>query len=350
MAKQYGRVHRLLRIITLIQSGRWNAKQLAAECGTTIRTIYRDLKMLEGAGVPYYYDSDSGVYHIRREFFMPPVDLTLQESLALVSLAGQVGGREQIAFMKPLEQVAQKILARLPKRLKDELDVVSPRIEIDLARCGPAQEVSDVYGLVQAAICKQRALECSYDSIRSTTQRDDASVFLFEPYSLLWGQRAWYAVGYHRGHDEVRTLKLNRFTSIKPTGSPYVIPSNFSVRQHLGKAWRMIRGGRTYRIELHFDAKFAETVADTHWHDTQEIEWLDDGSILFRCEVDGLDEIVWWILSMGPHCRVRKPAVLARRVRDLAAQTAGQYAVPGSNAQRSTAGIQASVTGVDARH
>lgn len=41
--------------------------------------------------------------------------------------------------------------------------------------------------------------------------------------------------------------------------------------------------------------------------------------MIFRCKVDGLDEIVWWILSMGPHCVVNKPPELADRVGELAA-------------------------------
>ena len=326
MAKQYGRIHRLLRLLTLIQSGRWNAEQLAHECGTTVRTIYRDLKMLEGAGVPYYFDAERGAYCIRGDFFMPPVELNIEESLALIAAANQIGGREQIPFLGPLERVAQKILTHLPGALREQAEMVRPHIEIDLARSGPGEEIRDVYQAVRAAIRKRRALSCSYESTRSGTARHDAGQpFIFEPYCLFWGQRAWYAVGHHDGRQEIRILKLNRFTRVEQTDRPYAIPDDFSMRQFLGKAWRMIRGNRIYRVELHFDKQFAETVADTHWHDTQQMEWHEDGSILFRCEVAGLDEIVWWILSMGPHCRVLKPALLARRVADLAEATARQY-------------------------
>jgi predicted DNA-binding transcriptional regulator YafY len=92
----------------------------------------------------------------------------------------------------------------------------------------------------------------------------------------------------------------------------------------------MIRGDRVYRVELAFDAEFAENIAGTHWHDTQEIEEHEDRSITFRCEVAGLDEIVWWVLSMGPHCVVRRPKELADRVRELASLTAARYSAGGS--------------------
>jgi predicted DNA-binding transcriptional regulator YafY len=88
----------------------------------------------------------------------------------------------------------------------------------------------------------------------------------------------------------------------------------------------MIRGDKTHDVELVFDKEFAETIADTHWHDSQQIIWNDDGSITFACKVDGLDEIVWWVMSMGPHCAVLKPAELVARVCELARRTLEQYA------------------------
>jgi len=150
-------------------------------------------------------------------------------------------------------------------------------------------------------------------------------VFSFKPYKLFFSQRAWHAIGHHSGRGEVRCLRLSRFLRSQLTNKPYAIPDDFALEQHLGKAWRMIRGKKTYKIELHFDAEFAETIAETHWHDTQQVLWQEDNSIIFRCEVAGLDEIVWWILSMGPHCVVRKPKVLIDRVKKLAGEIVDAY-------------------------
>ena len=104
-----------------------------------------------------------------------------------------------------------------------------------------------------------------------------------------------------------------------------MIPKSFSLEKHLGNAWRMIRGDKSHEVELWFDPHFADTVSDTHWHRTQEIDWNEDGSITFTCKVDGLDEIVWWVLSMGPHCVVKKPKELAEHVKQLGLAIAENY-------------------------
>lgn len=331
MPADYSRIHRLLKILTLIQGGDgWTPKRLAHECNTTERTIYRDMKMLDGAGIPYFYDDERKSYCVRRDFFMPPVDLTLEEALALTALAEHVGGREQVPFTRAASKAIAKIRGQLPPGIRRELEQIESRVSIQLAASNPPEGTADVYSKVQAALAKRHALTCEYESVSSHADGNGRkpAPFLFRPYALFFATRAWYVLGYHGGRDEVRCLKLNRFTRVQPTTTEYSIPKRFSLESHLGHAWRMIRGKPRCDVELIFDRRFADTIADTHWHKTQQIEWLDDDSIRFCCTVDGMDEIVWWILSMGPHCRVVRPQALLDLVRDLAGKTAAQYAAP----------------------
>ncbi len=327
MGSDYGRIHRLLKILAHVQGGSgWTAGRLALECGTTERSIYRDLKMLQGAGVPYFFDKQTKGYAVAGNFFMPAVSLTLEESLALVALADQVGGKEQVPFMKGAARAIQKIRCNLPRPVQSELDKIDHHLAIHLAAAHPPESSADVYETVRRAIMSRRALECRYDSLSGNGSKSNTNgVFRFEPYALFFGQRAWYTIGHHAGRRAVRALKLNRFTCCRLTDRPYEIPDDFSVTKHLGNAWRMIRGAKSYAVELWFDAEFAETIADTHWHPTQQVIWQEDSSIVFRCKVDGLDEIIWWVLSMGPHCIVRKPWQLVSRVRKLAGEMVGRY-------------------------
>jgi len=336
MAADYSRIHRLLRILMMIQSEPgWNADRLATELGTAVRTIYRDLDVLEQVGIPYYFDEPTKGYRVRRDFFMPPVELTLEESLALISLTGQLAESEQVPFMQPAAKAIAKVRGQLPGQVRDAIGDLDQHVSVRLARAGAADGIEDVYELVRAAIAERCALRCSYESLAAKHDGQRAEeVFLFEPYCLLFSQRAWYAVGHHRGRDAVRKLKLSRFSRIELTEQTYQIPKDFSLDEYLGRAWRMIRGEHRYKVELWFDPDFAENVADTHWHPTQQIDWHGDGSITFRASVDGLDEIVWWVLGMGPHCVVRRPTELAEQVRDLAQRTAAHYQDEGAAGRR----------------
>jgi proteasome accessory factor B len=327
------RIDRLLRIITLIQGGSrtgagggegWTPRKLAAELGATDRTIYRDLNHLRDAGVPIAYDARTKCYTIAGAFFMPPVQLTLDESLALLALCEQVAAGEQIPFLKAAARASRKIQSQLPGELRDDLASRAGNVMIRTAAAMPPDGCEDVYDKMQAAIAKRRTLRCKYEAV-SGEKDGGAGEFDFAPYALFFCVRAWYVVGQRSDRKDLRCMKLSRFSKVQPTDRTYDIPSRFSLEKYLGNAWRMIRG-KDVEVELRFDSTFADTISETHWHRTQEFDMHADGSCTFTCTVSGLDEIVWWVLSMGPHCRVIRPKALADRVRELASATANQYA------------------------
>lgn len=323
----YTRVHRLLRIITLIQGAArsWTAAALAEACGVEERTIYRDLTELEGVGIPVRFDRSSGGYRLPPEFFLPPIQLSIDESLALAALCEQVAGAGQIAGLEPAWRALTKLTAALPAAVRDELSERRGDLRLQLAASEDPLSSADVFERVRAAIADRTVLDCLYEAADAEGQPER---FDFHPYTLLFSVRAWYAVGHHAARGSLRTLKLSRFAALRPTDRTFSIPDNFSLESYLGNAWRMIRGETTYAVELEFDADVAAGIGETRWHATQEIEPRPDGSILMRCTVDGLDEIVWWVLSMGPSCRVLRPAALAERVAELAARTAALYTRP----------------------
>lgn len=321
---KYTRIHRLLKIITLIHGSKLlNPAKLATLCETSERNIFRDLKELEGAGVPISFDKETGGYSIQRDFFLRPPDLTLEEALALVLLGREVGQTEQLPHAAEAGKATDKLQATLPLKIREMIDELMPRVTVDLARSAN-EPTAEIYTRVRQAINDKRVLQCEYES-QSKKPNGDTGKFRFDPYALYFGQRAWYVVGLHHGRGEIRTLKLARFVECKPLDKPYFIPDDFTLDKHFGQAWRMMPAGKLYDIKLHFDSTVAETVADTHWHDSQEWNWQPDDSIKISFRVDGLEEIIYWILGYGPHCRVLEPPELTERIKNLHQSAAEQY-------------------------
>lgn len=327
MAADYSKMARLLRMFLLMQQDdAGGAKAFAEKLGVVERTLYRDLNILESLGIPYYRDPESGRYRIGRDFFLPPMQLTSSEALALTVIAEQIAGQEQIALTRPAALALEKIRGQLPDRVLRAANVMDDHVEIKLPPTGPADEAyGELYDMIQQAITARRSLQCRYDSLNQAT--DNGQRFLFDPYVLSFDQRAWYVIGRHHARNEIRRLKLVRFTDLRITDEPYAIPEDFSMDAYRGDAWRMVRGGQRYKIIIHFDAMMAETVQDTHWHRTQEVDYEDDGSLIFHCEVEGLDEIIWWVLGYGSHAKVVEPRELAERVAAMAREMAAMYSV-----------------------
>lgn len=343
---RYTRIHRLLRILTLVQShSGWTARRLATECQVQPRTIFRDLGELEAAGIPIYFDDKARTYRLPSGFFLPPVSLTPEEALALAVICEKVAGGRQITHLAAAYRALSKIQAAMPESIREHIARLARGVEIQAAPASPEDVDADVYAKVQKAIDERCVLACVYDSAtrsetvaggnpvvtsdgsrRADTPRGGSGrEFLFEPYALLFSVRAWYVIGLHRAHRQVRHLKLSRFSALRLTTEKFDPPRSFSVEKHLGNAWRIIRGDRDYRVRILFDPVVATTMADTLWHNTQEIEEHPDGSATFHCTVSGLDEILWWVLGYGPHARVLEPEELCRRVAQAARRTAALY-------------------------
>lgn len=317
-------MHRLLEIISLVQGQvGWTAKSLAEKCDTTERNIYRDINQIKEAGIPIKSSKEHG-YRIEGSFFMPPVRLTFEEALAVSALCAAMAEQGSIPFIRPASMAMNKILAQLPFDAREELTERLQTMQLRTTATMDEEGYEDVYDKVQNSLLSKNILKCKYESTSSPNNNDS---FMFHPYALFFGTRAWYVVGFHEKHDEIRTLKLNRFIAIEQTTLTYEIPSSFNLDNHLGNAWNMIPGDTDYEVELLFETPFSQTVSDTRWHSTQNIQWHNDDSCTFTCTVSGLDEIVWWVLSMGPHCKVIKPTELAERVASLAQSTAEMYEI-----------------------
>jgi len=318
------RVARLLRLITVLQARTVRTpKQIAREVEVSERTVYRDLNALQFAKIPCRFDRESGGYRIGENFFLPPVQLTLSEAMALSVLASQLAGKTRVPFLEDAWRAVTKVRSQLPAVIREELVESDGHVRIEGARVSPQVGSEPHFETLRRAIVSKRKVRCAYDGLKH-----GKSTFLFWPYGLFFLQRAWYAIG----HSELvagaeRSLKLNRLGKVEPTDRPYGIPDGWTLERCMGKAWRMMRGSRRFLVMIEFDRECGRNVADTLWHSTQRITLSRGGACIFECEVDGLDEILWWVLGYGPHAKVISPPELVERVVRAAEQMREQYEV-----------------------
>src|SRR3954468_11148463 len=80
------RFTRLTAILTQLQTKRLiTSTSLAEKFGVSIRTIYRDIKALEQAGVPILTEDGKG-YSLMEGYKIPPVMFTENEANALITV------------------------------------------------------------------------------------------------------------------------------------------------------------------------------------------------------------------------------------------------------------------------
>ena len=313
------RVSRVVEILATLQSGRnYTASQLAKIFGTSRRTIYRDLKELEAIGVSYHYDATSGGYTMDPEFFLPPVDLKLQEAMSLLLLVHKASEQLQLPFKNSALLAALKIENNLPAKIRQHCNTALRSISTRAAAQAPIRELDKTFAQLQKTIEKKQKVSIRYHSLFDGR---DIELELC-PYHLLYNQRAWYVVGLSGMHKSVRTFKLARIRELKTLSQHFVDDGNFDLSKYLGRAWSMIPEGRIYNVKLRFLPKVAENVAEVQWHSTQKVAHNSDGSVTVEFRVDGLGEITWWILGYGDQVQVLHPKRLRQKIIETAKNVA----------------------------
>jgi predicted DNA-binding transcriptional regulator YafY len=312
-----GRVSRIVQILTTLQAGRsCTADELATTFGTSRRTVFRDLKELQLIGIPYRYDSRSCSYTIDPQFFLPPIDLNLQEALSLLLLVYKVSSQMQIPYKNSALLAALKIENNLPARIRQYCNSSLNSISARLNPQAPTGALDRIFGQLQKAIETSHKVKIRYHSLFENENIE----LEFDPYHLMYNQRAWYVVGHSHIHKSLRTFKLNRITSLQTLDKCFLDGGKFDPADYLGRAWSMIPEGKIYNVKLRFLPKVAGNVAEVQWHSTQKVVFNPDGSAIVEFRVDGLGEITWWILGYGDQVQVLAPKALRKKVLDAAAK------------------------------
>ncbi|MEM1109125.1 MAG: WYL domain-containing protein [Planctomycetota bacterium] len=312
-------VHRLIRLITLLQSGRIkSAEELTSQLSISRRTLFRDLKLLEASGVPYYFERGKG-YRIQASFFLPPINLTVAETIGLMVLGKTAEANADRPLASSAISALHKLTATIPDSMRTACDQLLDSTSINSERPTDGRDESRVFYDLQRGIDQGRVCDIVY---RSPADNEDLRCRHY-PFAMHLANNAWYVLGKTSAHgQEVRIFKLVRFRSVTLTEETFRRPKNFKVSDKLGNAWRLIPEGKEYDITIEFRPMVATNVSEVRWHPTQTTQMLDDGSCRLNFRIDGIKEIAWWICGYADQARVIKPAALRRRVYELQMRSA----------------------------
>lgn len=314
-----------MRLIDLLSSGRaYDANELARLCRVSRRTLFRDIAVLRDSGLSVLFDDSRRGFRVDRPPHLRPTDFSFSEALSLLVLCDRLGGtRGGIAFQAPARSAALKLLSGLPTPIREHVGELSERHDVRLDAVNPLKGAEDFYAAVAKAAAGRRQIRITYDGY------SDGKVFttLLSPYRLFFQRRSWYVAGRSSVHRAVRTFNLGRVRKFELLDSTFEAPPRFSLDRYFGNAWSFIRDrGERQEVVVRFRPLVARNVADVVWHKTQKLTWNDDGTLDFSVTVDGLREIVWWVLGYGKEAEVLRPEALRETIRGHVAAMAAAYA------------------------
>lgn len=210
------RLERLLAIIVLLLNRRrLTAGELAQRFEVSVRTIYRDIAALNGAGIPVIAtQGHEGGLAI-------PDGYKLSRQL--------LPARDLAAMLATLRGVNRAMANRDLERIIDTLDnLLSPendpgplpahrRLVVDITPWGPALTPEQTVETVQRAVDGALLLEFAY-----TDSTGQASRRRVEPHVLVFKGYAWYVIAYCRLRRDFRIFRLSRISAPRLCGEAFV--------------------------------------------------------------------------------------------------------------------------------
>lgn len=309
--RQADRLSRVLRVLQLLQSrGRWDAKAIASELEISERTVYRDLAVLELAGVPWTFDREAECYRLRPDFRFPVLGLSDEEVLgqATATAVTQAPGLNIDLGSKPTTQKLAATQQQAARILSEAGELVQV-LDLKLADHSLHRESIRT---IQWALIERKQLTGQYVS----PYEPQPVKLVLHPYRLCLVKYAWYVVGRPTDRAEPITLRVTRFKSLRMLDNSAEIPDGFDLGAYFGNAWAVYRGQPTYDVELLFSKEATDIVSETTWHHTQQAKRHKDGSLTLTFRVDGLNEIVRWVLGWAGKVKVVRPVELRSLVID----------------------------------
>jgi len=202
------RLSRLTAILTQLQTKRLStATSLADKFNVSIRTIYRDIRALEQAGVPIITEDGKG-YTLMEGYKIPPVMFSESQANALILAEQLVLKNKDTSFIKDYTEAIDKIKAVLRQSEKDKANLLADRtrFEQNINR----ERNSDNISQLQQALTNFYLIKIDY-----TNEQDKTSSRTVEPFALISTTENWLLIAWCRLRKEFRYFRLDRITKMQ---------------------------------------------------------------------------------------------------------------------------------------
>ncbi len=208
------RIDRITAILIQLQSKRVvKAQDIAKRFDISLRTVYRDIRTLEEAGIPIVGEAGVG-YSMMDGYRLPPVMFSKEEAMAFLTAEKMVEKLTDISTQQSYQSAMFKVRAVLRSTEKDFLENIEEHIEVLENPYLPQNRNETAHlQLVLKSISEKNILTIQY--FANHNQED--STRNIEPVGIYFSSGNWYLIAYCQLRQDYRNFRMDRISSLIPT-------------------------------------------------------------------------------------------------------------------------------------
>ncbi len=212
------RIDRISAILIQLQSKKVvKGQDIADKFGISLRTVYRDVKTLEEAGVPIIGEPGTG-YSIMDGYRLPPVMFTREEATALMTAEKLIEKFTDPTTADVYNSAMMKIKAVLRGDDKSHLETMSDHIEVLGNPYLPEDAGTSIHlQTILKSIAQKTTITIDYFANHSqefTTRK-------IEPVGIFFLLGKWYVVAYCWLREDYRSFRIDRISKIVASGQHF---------------------------------------------------------------------------------------------------------------------------------
>lgn len=281
---------RLFQIVYyLLDKGQATAPELAARFEVSVRTIYRDIDALSGAGIPVYAEAGrNGGIRLMHDFVLDQAVLSQEEKQEILTALQSINITRNIGE----SQTLQKLSALFAVPTENWL-------EVDFSRWGNQGFDKEKFELLKTAVIRRRHVRICYAGSDGTVSERTV-----QPYKLVYKSKAWYLRAFCTEKQDMRTFKLNRILEMTLLEESFVRRSFLEEQDESADDYPL--------IVLRFPREMAYRVYDEF--DVNQIEKQENGELITSARMPEGAWLLSFLLSFGTQVEILSPDYLREEI------------------------------------
>ncbi len=304
------RFDRIVSILIQLQSRKVvRAGDMAERFDVSLRTIYRDIRTLEEAGVPLIGEAGNG-YSLVDDYRLPPVMFTREEALSFMAAEKLMEGFTDANLQKNYSAAMYKLKSVLRGPEQEMLTQLEGNIAVGARHQSFNTAIPDALEILMEAIAEKRCVQLHYQSFDA----DEVTKRMIEPIGIFHENNFWYVMGYCQLREDYRQFRTDRMVSIRRTDQFFdrVHQSLASLRE------RDNEEGERIRATVHVDKEVMRYIkSGTHYFGLETErdcgKYVEMVFLIHAC----FEDFPRWIISFGDHVKVAGPDALKNKVKEL---------------------------------
>jgi predicted DNA-binding transcriptional regulator YafY len=305
------RIDRLAAMLIQLQSRPLvKAQDMAEKFSISLRTVYRDIRALEEAGVPVIGEAGTG-YRLMEGYKLPPIMFNEDEASALLTAAKLMQSMTDTHSSKHYSSALDKIRAVLRLSEKVHISEIDQHIEVVAHPAFVYKKPTELHlPKILKAIASSTIMDIHYTSIGKNESLQRKA----EPVGIYYQGSHWYLVAFCRLRNDYRNFRTDKINKLVLTDEK-ITQTHPPLQDFISK---MTGQRQLHKVVIEVESDIVKYFGDQKYYNGFVKEEAAGDYVHMTFLTGSLTGFARWFMLFGEKATIVEPLELNDTIADLA--------------------------------